>query len=108
MITLVIKPSPRGWSGAAAHCSCTLRAAIFCCNATEDRLRVGKQLSHPLGHFQRGNPAIAGPPALHRLAAVIDHETAPLSFQSLARAHQLLTLPMDSAPLFFFFAGHAY
>src|SRR6266704_92372 len=34
MITLVILPSPRACFGAAALCSCTVRAAIFSCNAS--------------------------------------------------------------------------
>src|SRR5207302_8343609 len=48
------------------------------------------------------------PPVLHRLKAVIDHETAPLGFQSLARAHQLLTLSMNGTRAFLCFGGHAY
>ena len=73
----------------------------------QDGLAVPKQLSHPLGHWERGKSAWL-PPVLHRLHSVIDHETAPLSFQSLARAHQLLALPVNGAGTFLFFAGHAH
>jgi hypothetical protein len=45
---------------------------------------------------------------LHRLEAVIDHETAALSFQSLARAYQLLALPVNSPRAFLLFAGHCH
>jgi hypothetical protein len=45
---------------------------------------------------------------LYWLDSVINHETAPLSLQSLARAHQLLALPMNGPGAFLFFRGHAH
>src|SRR5882724_2488078 len=73
----------------------------------QDRLAVSKQLSHPLRYRERGKSARL-PPVLHRLQAVIDHQTAALSFQSLARAHQLLALPMNGPRAFLFFRWHAH
>src|SRR5207249_4716845 len=73
----------------------------------EKGLAVPKQLLHPLGHLERTKVASL-PPALHRLQAVIDHETAPLGFQLLARFDQLLPLPMDGSLLLFLFRRHTY
>ena len=39
---------------------------------------------------------------------MIDHQTAPLSFESFARAHQLLALPMNGTRAFLFFRWHAH
>ena len=56
------------------------------------------------GRGKRARP----PPVLHRLDSVIDQKTAPLSFQSFARAHQLLALPMNGARAFLSFRWHAH
>ena len=39
---------------------------------------------------------------------MIDHQTAPLRFELLARFDQLFPLPMDRAQLLLFFAGYAH
>jgi hypothetical protein len=55
----------------------------------KDRLTVAEQLLHPLGHGQRGKAA-ALPPIFYRLNPVIDHQTASLGFELLARFDQLV------------------
>ena len=39
---------------------------------------------------------------------MIDHQTAPLCFELLARFNQLLALSMNGAGLFFLFTGHTH
>src|SRR5438876_602136 len=66
-----------------------------------------QQLFHPSRYLERAKVALL-PPALYRLQTVIDHQTAPLGFQLLARFDQLLPLPMDCSQLLFFFTGHTH
>jgi hypothetical protein len=73
----------------------------------QDRLALGEQLFHPLWDQEMGKGTTL-PPLLDRFHPVIDHKTAPLGFQDLARFNQLLALSMDGAQLFFFFAWHAH
>ena len=106
-MTLVILPSPRGWSGAAAFCSCSVSAAIFSCSAS----RMG-WLFRSSSFIHCGTGSAAKVRGFHhlldRLDPVIDHQTAPLSFQLFARFDQLLPLPMNGAGSFLFFAGHTH
>jgi len=72
-----------------------------------DRLTICEQLFDPVGHLE-GSKSARLPPVLHRLEVVINHQTASLGFQLLARFDQLLALPVNGAKLFLFFAGHAH